>query len=264
MSIKKILMLSAASMVAATGVSFAGGPDHMPPAEDSMFHPGVYMDLHGGYAFADYSQLVASTTTIWAMQQGMDNETGGGVGGVDLGLQVFNGVAAEVGGFYLPKVKGFANSVAPNYTSTARGCQSGENGFNGCVQAEQYNWVVYAAGKFGIPLTLPFVGDGLDLFAKVGGAWRGMSNTNQVAYGRGGMKSFWSMIFGAGAEYNLMETGFKVGAQWLYLPHHQPGYSSGDATSARTPGGFVNSKLIAARQPSANIITGSIGYIFDF
>ncbi len=263
MSIKKILMLSAASMVAATGVTFAGGPDHMPPAEDSMFHLGMYMDLHGGYAFADYSQLVASTTTIWAMQNGMDNETGGGVGGVDLGMQVFNGIAAEIGGFYLPKVQGFANSVAPAYNSNARGCQSGEAGFTGCVKASQYNWVAYAAAKFGVPLTLPFVGDGLDIYAKVGGAWRGMSNTDQVAPGRGGMKSFWSMVFGAGAEYNLMETGFKLGAQWLYLPHHQPGASE-VAVPANTGPGFVNSKLIAERQPSVNIITGSLGYTFDF
>lgn len=252
MSIKKLLLLSAASMVAAGGVAFAGGPDHMPAQQESVFHPGLYMDLHGGYIFQDWAHYITNTTTIWSQQDGMTNSKGGFAGGVDIGLQILHNIGVEVGGFYLPRVKGQANS-ADSFNS--RGC-GGANPT--CTDADQYNWLVYAGAKFSVPM--PYL-DGFDLFAKVGAGWRAMSNTNQVVAGRGGMHSYWRPVFGAGLEYELMQTGFKFGAQWMHIP----GNNSGDDLAANTPSvNHSNSKKFGGRNPTANMVTGSIGYIFDF
>lgn len=254
MSIKKLLILSAAGFAAVTSAAaFAGGPDEMSP--QSLFTPAIYVDAHGGYSFYNWKNLVDNVTTIFNNEGGMtQNENGGWIGGLDVGLQIFKNIAVEVGGFYLPTVKGEANQ---NITNSATGC--GVSGFT-CVNSTQYNWMAYAAGKFSVDM--PYV-EGLDMFAKVGAVWRAMSNENQIVQGRSGLRNYWDVIYGAGFEYDLMHTGFRVGVQWLRIPQNIGG-TENPSLNADTADGGKQSVKIAARQPAQDLITGSVGYKFDF
>lgn len=256
MSIKKLLILSAAGFAAVTSAAaFAGGPDEMP---QSLFTPAIYVDAHGGYDWYNWKQMVDNVTTVFNNQGNMGNNADGGwIGGLDIGLQVFKNVAFEVGGFYLPKVTGETNQ---NFTNSATGCGASVTTGATCVTGSQYNWMAYAAGKFSVDM--PYV-EGLDMFAKVGAVWRGMSNEQQIVPGRAGMKSYWDVIYGAGFEYELMQTGFRLGVQWLRIPGYIGG-TENPSLNAASPAGAKQSKLIAARQPAQDLLTGSVGYKFDF
>ena len=254
MSIKKLLILSAAGFAAVTSAAaFAGGPDEMSP--QSLFTPAVYADLHGGYSWYDWKGMVGNMTTIWFNNEGISkNEDGGWAGGADVGFQIFKNIAFEVGGFYLPKVEGTVNT-ANNSQQTSCGGDDGT-----CFSGDQYNWAAYAAGKFSVDM--PYV-EGLDMYAKVGAMWRGMSNERQSVVGRGGVKGYIDVIYGAGFEYDLMQTGFRVGVQWMRIPGTHRGQEN-PSTTANGVGGLTPSKEIASRQPAQDLVTGSVGYKFDF
>lgn len=252
MSIKKLLVLSAAALVtASSAVAFAGGPDAMGPPTaaqpapcvdmSSVFSPALYIDLDGGYAFQNWNQFVVSNSTVFSNTASSnsgfgitDNGYGGGTGLIDVGTQLFEHIGAEVGGIYLPKVTG---------PQDANGA-----GLPG-ASATQYNWAVYAAGKFSV--NVPHV-SGLSLFTKVGPVWRAMSNVGFAVSNFSGPHSYWTALYGAGFDYNLsgtapMLTGFSVNLQWLGMP----GYSGGDR---------YNNKTIATLQPADNLLTAGLGY----
>ncbi len=235
MSIKKWLLLSAAGFIAATSSAvLAGGPDQVP---QSLFTPAIYVDAHGGYSFYNWDALAgASDITIWFNRAMITtNKQGGGMGGLDIGMQIFKNVAFEVGSFYLPRVEGVGN-IDP--------CPDEE--ICPTNAAEQWNWMVYSALRFDVPM--PYV-NGLNVFAKVGPGWRGMSNVGQTIPGYGGMRDYWTVVFGAGADYAIRQSGFRVGVQWL----HVPGYIS-VSTLAKA----------ASMQPAQNLLTASVGYKYDF
>jgi hypothetical protein len=255
MSIKKLLILSAAGLAAVTSAAaFAGGPDDMGP--QSLFAPAIYVDVHGGWSFYNWNQVVgANTGTIFAMQQGMTNSQGGAIGGLDVGFQIFKNIAVEVGGMYLPRVQGYANG-ANDVTTPA--CQTATTSTSSsCQQTTQYNWAAYAAGRFNVHM--PYV-EGLDLFAKVGGVWRAMSNQNLAVRGKAGLRSYWDVIYGAGLSYDIMHSGFNVGVQWMHIPGHNAGTNNGSAGEDDA----ANHRKLASDQPNQNLLTGSVGYKFDF
>lgn len=252
MSIKKLLILSAAGLAAVTSAAaFAGGPDEM---EQSLFAPAIYMDVHGGYSFYNWNGLVANNSGVIFFDQHLQRGHGGGMGGGDVGLQVFKNIAVEVGGFYLPRVKGVSNTATDVSTPS---CAAGNSSLS-CTQGQQYNWAAYAAGRFNVHM--PYI-EGLDMFAKVGAVWRAMSN-HDFSANRGGMRHYWDVIFGAGFDYDLMNSGFNVGVQWMHIPGHIAGTNTaGAAGDEDTPS---NRRLLSSMQPAQDLVTGSVGYKFDF
>ncbi len=254
MSIKKLLILSAAGLAAVTSAAaFAGGPDQM---EESLFTPAIYADLHGGYSFYNWNQeILGNTGVVWFTPQGLENSMGGAIGGADVGFQIFKNVAVEVGGFYLPRLKGTANDAVDVTNPTA--CTGSTSADGSCAQGEQWNWVAYAAGRFDVPM--PYV-QGLNMFAKLGGAWRGMSNQDMTPPGNAGMHSYVTVIFGAGFDYDIMQTGFRVGVQWLHIPGHNAGTNRGGLGEDDAS----NHSQLASIQPAQDLLTGSVGYKFDF
>ena len=252
MSIKQLLILSAAGLVAASSaVAFAGGPDAMaaPAAQpascldlSSLFSPAFYMDADGGYAFQNWGQYLVNNETVFGTTGApagfgiTNNSYGGGTAVFDAGFQFFPHIDFEAGGIYLPEVTG------PQDVGFAQTPGSSAN---------QYNWAVYAAGKFSV--NIPHV-SGLSLFAKVGPVWRAMSNVNFVTSGVAGPHSYWTAIYGAGFQYTFstagqvpMLTGFSANLQWLGIP----GYSGSDVDSNKTT---------ATLQPGDNLLVAGLGY----
>ncbi len=241
---------------------FAGGSDKLPHPNtliDNQWHIQPYIDLHGGYSFQNWHRVVSHTTTIWAFAGGFSkNSEGGGIGGFDLGLQLTYNLALELGSYYLPEVKGAVNGQE---NVASQGCATADGQFQGegpqCAYGSQYNWMAYVAGKFSMPM--PYFIDGLNFYAKIGGVWRAMSNVNQTIVKRGGAKSYWDVIYGAGLDYHLKNSRFRFGVQWLCIPANinadiYDGQLSNNA--------LYVSNQIAEHQPAANLLTGSIGYAF--
>lgn len=245
MSIKKILILAAACSLTIGSSCYAGGPDAMHASSDMK----VYVDGHFGYLLQDWNKEIAEEATIWASPAGMfSNNHGGIAGGADIGIQLLNHFAVELGSFYLPRIKGQVNG-SPNIGGVGCG--------DTCVTGKQYNWMAYAAGKLSVPLSYV---NGVDIFAKVGAAARFLSNVDQEVINYGGAFHNWSAIFGAGAEYSLSQTGVKFGFQWLYLPRAGGGPS---INSPLTSADKSAANKVAKLQPSADIFTGSVGYQFS-
>lgn len=247
MSIKKLLILSAASLTLSGTFALAGGPDNMPQVEP--FHANVYVDLQGGYAFQNWNKVISNMTTIWANPAGMkENEQGGFVGGMDAGFHFIKNFAIELGGFYMPKVEGNVNGSG---TFAGTGCQN--NGVT-CTVGHQWNWIAYAAGKFIVDL--PYL-NGFDMYAKLGGSWRAMANRKQFSAEYSGRFQNWEVMFGGGLEY-IMDN-LKFGAQWLYLPAVGGVYELDAINLSQNP---EAAKKTARTQPAANILTANIGYQF--
>lgn len=253
MSIKQFIILLAAGSAAVSSVAaLAGGPDAMSlpatqaaPCVDlsSVFSPAFYIDADGGYAFQNWGQYLVNNETIFGYTGAplgfgiTDNSYGGGTAVFDAGFQFFPHINVEAGGIYLPKV----TVTGPQLTS---GDAAGSS-------ASQYNWAVYAAGKFSVQV--PYV-SGLSLFTKVGPVWRAMSNVNFTAPGFAGPHSYWTVVYGAGLQYTFstaspirMLTGFSANLEWLGIP----AYTGGDVASAKT---------FATAQPNDNILVAGLGY----
>ncbi|PHQ78523.1 MAG: hypothetical protein COB66_08735 [Coxiella sp. (in: Bacteria)] len=245
MSIKKLLVLSAAGLAAAAStVAFAGGPDDMGPPVDH-FTPSIYVEANAGYSFADWKRLIENTDTIWAnspttMKSG---EEGGFAGGLDVGFNIYKHLAVELGGYWLPYVKGTSNGSAPPTSPSA-----------GSSKGNQNNFMAYLAAKFSF--AVPYV-DGLDVFTKVGAMWRGMGNGGMPVSSYGGLHDYWNVIYGAGFGYDIMHSGFTANLQWMHMPGYLGGSGQVAAASSK------NSKEIASRQPVADMVTLGIGYKFD-
>ena len=251
MSIKKLFLLSAASLaVVGSATAFAGGPDAMaapaPAAAptvcqdlSSMFAPAFYMDADGGYAFQNWGQFINNNTTIFGNSATpgfgiTNNGYGGGTAVFDAGFQFFPHIDFEFGGIYLPEVTGPQDSTLASVPGSS---------------ANQYNWAVYGAGKFSV--NIPHV-SGLSIFTKVGPIWRAMSNQNFDASGVGGPHSYWTVVYGGGFQYDFSTathvlTGFSANLQWLGIP----GYSGGSVTS---------NKAVATLQPNDNLLVAGLGY----
>jgi len=143
MSVKKLLVLTAAGIVSlGMTAALAGGPD-VAPADN-----GVYVDLNLGYAFQDWEGIGNILGGVGFVTWG-DNAQGGFAGSVDLGYQWNQYLAAEFGYWYLPQA---------NFTVLPGGV-----GASGSIN----NYALYLAAKFMAPVM-----DNLDLFFKAGLAYR--------------------------------------------------------------------------------------------
>lgn len=244
MSVKKLLVLTAASLVAigATAV-MAGGPDHMAMPAEPAFQNSIYIDGHVGYAQVDWKNfnsnnvMGASGSSVYKPNS---NGMGGWTGAVDLGYNITQNIAAEAGWFYLPQVKG-------NYVGGV--AVPGAIGSTGTVNS----WFAYMAAKLSVPVM-----QDLDLFGKVGVAYRSVKySTPTVTSGAGatafnqatGNGAYWAPMFATGLQYFF--GNWSVGAQYTYLPGHT------DVNYGAPAYGAPNAA------PQANLYTAFLGYKFN-
>ncbi|OGT41425.1 MAG: hypothetical protein A3F13_06850 [Gammaproteobacteria bacterium RIFCSPHIGHO2_12_FULL_40_19] len=237
MSVKKLLVLTAASLVAigATAV-LAGGPDHMAMPSEPAFQNSVYVDGHLGYSQSNWTtfnsnNVVGSSGT--SLFTPGSNGKGGFTGGADLGYTITQHIAVEGGWFYIPKVSG-------NGTGTTVGGLTQASTASGNIKS----WFAYTAAKLTVPVM-----NNLDLFGKVGVAYRALTYSPNTISGVTGNGHYWAPVFGTGLQYNW--GSWMLGAQYTYLPGNSsvnPGNTSFGAPNAA---------------PEVNMYTGFLGYKFN-
>lgn len=187
MSVKKLLVLSAAG-IAAVGMTaaIAGGPDQM-VAPAPVFQPKVYIEGHVGYVKLDWRRFEPALPVAFTG----DNSRGGFAAGGDLGYWFQRYIAFELGSFYLNCANGVFGNRPVQVTS----------------------WFAYGAFKFIVPML--FVPN-LDFFGKIGVAWR-QNRYNIFADG-----DFWNPVFAVGLQYVFNET-WSLAFQYMYIPGNNEG-----------------------------------------
>lgn len=236
MSVKKLLVLTAASLAAmGATAALAGGPDHMAMPSEPAFENSVYVDGHLGYTQSNWTDFNSNNVMgVWgsSLYSPSTHGKGGFTGGADLGYNITQHIAVEGGWFYVPKVtgNGTGTSVGGNsYTTTGAYVKS---------------WFAYTAAKLTVPVM-----DNFDLFGKVGVAYRALSYSPNTISGVTGNGHYWAPVFGTGLQYNW--GSWMLGAQYTYLPGNSevnPGNTSFGAPNAA---------------PEINMYTGFLGYKFN-
>lgn len=223
MSVKKII-LTAGVIASAVGASaaMAGGPDNVAMPVTPAFQPNVYVEVHAGYADANWNRFrgIYNTAAL-----GHDPRGGFTFGG-DIGYQFMRNLGVEVGAFYLPRVSG-TTGATPVGTTIPAG-----------VGNRTTSWFAYAAGKLTVP-----VYDNLDVYGKLGAAYRRLDNNGAGVPNNG----YWTPVFGAGIEY-MATQNVSVSAQYMRLP----GYAAAATSNARA----------VRRSPAADLYTLAVGYKF--
>jgi hypothetical protein len=190
MSVKKILLLGAASAAAVSmTAAMAGGFTQEPatPVSDS----GYYIEGHLGYARQNYfdnenwSRTPGTLGGAGANLNTNSNNTGGFAAGVDAGYKINRHFAAELGWFYLPSVNVVSSLVTSSYLTS---------------------WALYLAGKYMMPL--PWM-NRTDVFFKFGVAYRDatLGTGAGTAYGTtSNTSTFVRPMFGTGLDYSFSDT----------------------------------------------------------
>lgn len=244
MSVKKLLVLSAAAFAAmgATAV-LAGGPDHMAMPSEPAFQNSVYVEGHLGYAQSNWNDFNSNNvigtagTSSTSVYSPTKHGKGGFTGGADLGYTITQHIAVEGGWFYVPQVNAQGNGSA-----------SAPVNLNSANTATVKSWFAYTAAKLSVPVM-----DNLDLFGKVGVAYRSLSytrsNANATLAAVTGKGHYWAPVFGAGIQYNW--ASWILGAQYMYLP-------------GNTNVNYANTSFGAPdAAPEINMYTGFVGYRFN-
>jgi len=241
MSVKKLLILAAAGIasVAATA-AMAGGPDVVAaPAPD---YSGVYIQGDLGYANLNYKDAYSDYFHYYDVDAKFSsNGTGGFTVGGALGYQFTRFLAAEVGAFYLPRVKGSAYS----YNSLAGSESSSLGSFT------INNWFLYMAGKLMAPV--PWV-DNLDIFFKAGVAYREARLSGCIEYNGYSVNkqtlNGWVPMFATGLMYWLNDNLY-LKFQYMYVAHYR------DCLGVTGHSGGYDVEI-----PAAHLFLGGIGYKF--
>lgn len=222
MSVKKILILSAA-VAAAMGATaaLAGGPEYVPG-----YQPHVYVEGNVGYAWIDWRNFAFTPFLFGFNNNNNNNNQGGFAGGGDIGYMFTRNLGLEVGAYYLPRVNGndffFGNPLTVN------------------------NWFGYIGGRISVPIY-----QNIDLFGKVGAAWRSLNWTGAGAGALGlGNSTYWAPMFAVGGKYQINDN-WSVNVMYTRV--------AGNNTFSGNNNVFgVNSRLA----PPVNMVTGGIGYEF--
>lgn len=235
MNIKKVALLSAASVAMLGGASaYAGGPDVIaaPPACPvcvPAFTPFIYIGGSLGWAYSDWNSFIDSGAPSSA-------DTNGFTFGGKAGYQILDNFGIEAGIFDLPNSdQTLSNGLLPSTSLT------------GTVKS----WFAYGAAtmRAAIPGD-PF----LHIIGKVGGTYRELNRSGSLYDNFNvGNGSYGTVIFGGSVEYDLgaFNLPVAVGVDYLYVP--------GSNDSFFTTGGSVINKNAA---PAAQVVVGSVSFRF--
>lgn len=239
MSVKKLLVLTAAGLAAiGATAAMAGGPDHMAMPSEPAFQNSVYLDGHVGYTQSNWTNFNANNvvgaraTSLFVPTR---NGKGGVTGGVDLGYNITQHIAAEAGWFYIPQVKSEGSGSTIDSLVNASS-----------VKGTLHSWFAYMAAKLTVPVMENF-----DLFGKIGVAYRSIkySPHNTIA-GVTSHGHYWAPVFATGLQYTFAEA-WMVGAQYMHLP------GNSEINNARSAFGAPNAA------PELNQYTAFLGYKFN-
>lgn len=185
MSVKKLLVLSAAGVAALGSVAaVAGGPDVQPMPAPS--YQGFYIQGDIGYAVSNWRGVFnAAGLPVTSSTNG----SGGFAVGGSVGYQWSRYLAAEFGGFY-------------NSRTTINGIVN-----NNAFSVRFTNWFLYLAAKLMAPL--PWV-DNLDIYVKGGLAYRVVDVTN------GNNNDYLRPLAAVGLQYNINDQWYVKG-QWMHV-----------------------------------------------
>lgn len=231
MSVKKILLLSAAGVAAVSmSAAMAGGYTHEPaaPAADN----GYYIEGHLGYARQNYFDNIKWRTTGTAGVNGNNNNNGRGgfAAGVDAGYKINRHFAVELGWFHLPDVNVMLISQPSAYLKS---------------------WVLYLAGKYMMPL--PWM-NSTDVFFKLGVAYRNATlpsaATASTAYNvTSGKSTYVRPMFATGLDYSFSDAWSGI-IQYAYF------------MGANNSFPFATANSGALGTVAANVFTLGLGYKF--
>jgi len=237
MSVKKLLVLTAAAVAAigATAV-LAGGSDHMAMPSEPAFQNSIYLDGHFGGALSNWKTfnsnnvLGASGSSLYAPNK---NSKGGLTGGFDLGYNITQHIAVEGGWFYIPQVKGAGTgSTVGGLTRTS------------AMTSKVDSWMAYGAAKLSVPVM-----ENVDLFGKIGVAYRSLKYSGVSINGVTGNGHYWAPLVATGLQYNW--GSWALGGQYAYLP------GNSEVNSGNTAFGAANSA------PEVHLLTAFLGYKFN-
>ena len=225
MSVKKILLLGAASAAAVSmTAAMAGGFTHEPvaPVSDS----GYYIEGHLGYARQNYFDNENWRTNT--ANNNNSNVTGGFAAGIDAGYKINRHFGVELGWFYLPSVNVMPANLGASYLTS---------------------WALYLAGKYMMPL--PWM-NSTDAFFKLGVAYRSatLGTAAQTQYGATtGTSTFVRPMFATGLDYSFSDTWSGI-VQYAYFMGANNSFPTNTAGTNQL--GTV----------AANVFTLGLGYKF--
>ena len=234
MSVKKILLLGAASAVAVSmTAAMAGGFTHEPAAP--VAENGYYIEGHLGYArqnYFDNENWNTPGTNSGVAQNVNNNGRGGFAAGLDAGYKINRSFAVELGWFHLPDVNVMVAGQSASYLKS---------------------WVLYLAGKYMMPL--PWM-NSTDVFFKLGAAYRnatlGSAAAASTGYNVSATKStFVRPMFATGLDYAFSDAWSGI-IQYAYFMGANNSFPY--ASNATTTG--------ALGTVAANVFTLGLGYKF--
>lgn len=220
MSLMKKILLGVVGVVSViiTSAAMAGGPDFAPPAP--IYQPYVYIEANVGYAQTDWRRFSVTPFATFG-----SNSRGGFSFGADIGYMILRELGIEFGWQYLPTVNG-ATAAVPFFPFTADGSL--------CLSS----WFGYLAAKVSVP-----IGDSLDLYGKIGAAYRNLRWRDVGAAGIS-TQGYWRPYWAAGFSYAFNSSWF-VAVQYAHL------------------GAYVRATPYARRAPNVSLYTFHVGYSFE-
>jgi|GEM_PF-1814360 len=205
MSVKQLALITAASVVALTSVSFAGGATAAPAASDA----GVYVDVNVGAGFRDIKDDSSFTKVSATTAPTYKNGTSGFTVGADLGYQFNKTWAVEVAYQWQDDSK-----ITVNHADTIF---VGQDGAIAGVAANDYfkvkTYFIDAALKGSMPVM-----DSVSAYAKLGVAY----SHNEVDFSDNGTivsqdTNYWNPMFAVGLAYHI-DHNWNVALEYSFIP----------------------------------------------
>lgn len=253
MSIKKLVILSAAGVAAlASAVAFAGGPEVI-PCQPPVFVPFVYIGGSAGWAYSDWNSFLFNG----AFQS---VTTSGFTYGGKLGYQATDHFGIEAGGYSLPASKQtFFNGTTPGGVNPITGDPIPGQTVN--IYGEVDSWVAY--GALTLRAAIPGY-DAVHVTGKVGGAYRGLDHSGSLYKGYAAELGsvddggYGTVVFGATVDYSFQESynlPLFLAVDYLFVPGSNASWAGSTSNGTTTA-------ISANAAPAAQIVVGTIGFNF--
>lgn len=247
MSVKQLALITAASVVALTSVSFAGGATAAPAASDA----GVYVDVNVGAGFRDIKDDSSFTEVSGTTDPTYKNGTSGFTVGADLGYQFNKTWAVEVGYQWQDNSKVTLASTDTIFTGQAAAITSAAVGDYFKVKSYFFD----AALKGSMPVM-----DCVSAYAKLGVAYThnevdiyDISASTTAAAGTQDT-NYWNPMFAVGLSYHV-DHNWNVALEYSFVP--------GGDTWAKVSADQVSvTDAGAHRLPALQAVKVSAGYFF--
>lgn len=236
MCARKFTKISIASVLSLASFSiYAGGPETITTTLQPvlLFTPYVYLGLGLGGAASDWQDFIFGNGSDEDNNTDIDADGGGFVFGGKLGYQATDHFGIEAGGYDLPD-SNIKISFGPQ---------------QGSVRGEIDSWFAYVAGTMRAALLNP----NFHVIGKVGGAYRNLDHSGNFFHSSGGGSgSYGTVMFGAGADYDLQAYNWPllVGVEYMLIP--------GTADNFVNSNGTVNKDAA----PNAHVAVATVTYRF--